>query len=190
MRSRAGAVKRPRASSSRAVRTERRRGRGERTTRRTSTRDSHRASPAPSRSRARRRVRASFPLHIRMSSTARAYAGTTRGTSIRRARVVRRPSSSRRVAREKRKNGRSSRTSLAGLARSLVRSCARDDVRGNDRARRRVSSRRSRPVASLHFFIRARGYRVEACVKTMYVCEWFDTVKKRKKRRRRPVYVL
>jgi hypothetical protein len=49
---------------------------------------------------------------------------------------------------------------------------------------------RRRPVASLHFFIRARGYRVEACVKTMYVCEWFDTVKKRKKRCRRPVYVL
>ena len=190
MRSRAGAVKRPRASSSRAVRTERRRRRRERTARRTSTRDSHRASPAPSRSRAARRPRASFPhpnvIHPR--------AARARGNDARDIHSTRRPSSvvrrRRDASREREeKNGRSSRTSLAGLARSLVRSRARDDVARNDRARRRVSSKSARPVASLHFFIRARGYRVEACVKSMYVCEWFDTVKKRKKRCRRPVYV-
>jgi len=139
MRSRAGAVKRPRASSSRAVRTERRRGRGERTARRTSTRDSHRASPAPSRSRAARRVRASFPhpnvIHPRAHARERraGHPFDARASS-----VVRRRRDASRESKEK--NGRSSRTSLAGLARSLVRSRARDDVRRNDRARRRVSS--------------------------------------------------
>ena len=191
MRSRAGAVKRPRASSSRArcaPSDDDDDERGRRGGRRRET---------PTARRPRRVVRASRGAlarhsHIRMSSTraARARAGTTRGTSIRR--VVRRPSSvvveTRRES-VKKKNGRSSRTSLAELARSLVRSRARDDVARNDRARRRVSSKSAGPVASLHFFIRARGYRVEACVKSMYVCEWFDTVKKRKKRCRRPVYV-
>jgi hypothetical protein len=175
----------------RAVRTERRRRRRERTARRTSTRDSHRASPAPSRSRAARRPRASFPHPNVIHPRARA-----RGNDARDIHSTRRPSSvvrrRRDASREREeKNGRSARTSLAELARSLVRSRARDDVARNDRARRRVSStsKSAGPVASLHFFIRARGYRVEACVKSMYVCEWFDTVKKRKKRCRRPVYV-
>ena len=174
----------------RAVRTERRRRRRERTARRTATRDSHRASPAPSRSRVPRRPRASFP-HPNVIHPPRARA---RGNDARDIHSTRRPSSivrrRRDASREREeKNGRSSRTSLAELARSLVRSRARDDVARNDRARRRVSSKSAGPVASLHFFIRARGYRVEACVKSMYVCEWFDTVKKRKKRCRRPVYV-
>ena len=188
MRSRAGAVKRPRASSSRAVRTERRRGRGERTTRRTSTRDSHRASPAPRRSRARRRVRASFP-HPNVIHRARIRGNDARDIHSTRAR---RPSSvvvEARRERERKKTGarrvpRSLDSRVRSFARARATMCGATTALGA----RFVSS--SRPVASLHFFIRARGYRVEACVKTMYVCEWFDTVKKRKKRRRRPVYVL
>ena len=188
MRSRAGAVKRPRASSSRAVRTERRRGRGERTTRRTSTRDSHRASPAPSRSRARRRVRASFP-HPNVIHRARIRGNDARDIHSTRAR---RPSSvvvEARRERERKKTGarrvpRSLDSRVRSFARARATMCGATTALGA----RFVSS--SRPVASLHFFIRARGYRVEACVKTMYVCEWFDTVKKRKKRRLRPVYVL
>ena len=190
MRSRAGAVKRPRASSSRArcaPSDDDDDERGRRGGRRRET---------PTARRPRRVVRASRGAlarhsHIRMSSTRPARA---RGNDARDIHSTRRPSSivrrRRDASREREeKNGRSSRTSLAELARSLVRSRARDDVARNDRARRRVSSKSAGPVASLHFFIRARGYRVEACVKSMYVCEWFDTVKKRKKRCRRPVYV-
>ena len=174
-----------------AVRTERRRRRGERTTRRTSTRDSHRASPAPSRSRAARRPRASFPhpnvIHPR---AARARGNdardihSTRGSSVvRRSSVV----ETRRESVEKktgaRRVPRSSDARVRSFARSRATMCGATTARG-------AAFRRRRPVASLHFFIRARGYRVEACVKSMYVCEWFDTVKKRKKRCRRPVYVL
>ncbi len=69
----------------------------------------------PPRAHTRER-RAGHPFDARASSVVRRRRGASRE--------------------RKEKNGRSSRTSLAGLARSLVRSRARDDVRGNDRARR------------------------------------------------------
>ena len=124
MRSRAGAVKRPRASSSRAVRTERRRRRRERTARRTSTRDSHRASPAPSRSRVARRPRASFPhpnvIHPRARGNDARDIHSTRGSS-----VVRRSSVRRDASRECREKKRALVAYLARRTRAFARSRVR-----------------------------------------------------------------
>ena len=101
-------------------------------------------------------------------------------------RSTRRPSSIVRRRRDASRE-REEKTGARRVPRSLssrVRSFARARAtmwRATTRARRRVSSKSAGPVASLHFFIRARGYRVEACVKSMYVCEWFDTAPKKEK---------
>ena len=152
MRSRAGAVKRPRASSSRArcaPSDDDDDERGRRGGRRRET---------PTARRPRRVVRASRGAlarhsHIRMSSTrARARAGTTRGTSIRR--VVRRPSS---VVVETRRESVKKKTGARRVPRSLssrVRSFARARAtmwRATTARGAACRRRRSRPGPSLRF---------------------------------------
>lgn len=148
MRSRAGAVKRPRASSSRAARAS-----ATTTTRREDDDEDVDERFPPRVARAE-----SFGTRARVISTSECHpparARERRAGHPFDARVVRRPSVVRRrdASRECReKNGRSSRTSLVGRARSLVRAFARDDVRGNDRARRRVSSASARRFASFFY---------------------------------------
>ena len=151
MRSRAGAVKRPRASSSRArcaPSDDDDDERGRRGGRRRET---------PTARRPRRVVRASRGAlarhsHIRMSSTraARARAGTTRGTSIRR--VVRRPSSvvveTRRESVKKKTGARRVPRSLSSRVRSFARARA---TMWRATTARGAACRRSRPGPSLRF---------------------------------------
>ena len=151
MRSRAGAVKRPRASSSRArcaPSDDDDDERGRRGGRRRET---------PTARRPRRVVRASRGAlarhsHIRMSSTraARARAGTTRGTSIRR--VVRRPSSvvveTCRESVKKKTGARRVPRSLSSRVRSFARARA---TMWRATTARGAACRRSRPGPSLRF---------------------------------------
>ena len=152
MRSRAGAVKRPRASSSRAVRTERRRGR-------------RREIPTARRPRRVVRDARARHFHIRMSST-RARAGTTRGTSIRRAG---RPSSVGRPFVETR------RESVEKKKRALVAYLAR---RTRAFARSRVRARRcagQRPRAAPRFV----GVGVGPSLRFIFLYVRVDTALKR-----------
>ena len=177
MRSRAGAVKRPRASSSRARCApsdddDDERGR----------RGGRRRETPPRVARAGSFARPGRPRassHIRIIHPRRARARGRAGHHFDASSVVHRPSSSRRVASVKKKTGaRRVPRSLSSRVRSFARARA---TMWRATTARGAACRRSRPGPSLRFiFIRARGYRVEACVKSMYVCEWFDTVKRKK----------